>query len=444
MAHSSFSRTCGNAALVTIAILVFTAAVIAPASAATKYVLGSPELSASVTGTNEFSPGEDATITILIGNTGVSTLKQLNQGTISYEDLPTTAKFSTVGLSSGTDAIIIKSDPQFVGDIPAGGAGRTVSFSAKISSNATIGEYQLPVTISYQVPDIEQQEVADVYQYSYTKTSTTIPVTIRIKPEVKITVVEAIPDTLSAGTSGYVVLKIRNDGPEDGTKASVRLTQSGSSAVIPTDSTAFVGDFESGGTISSRFKITASRDAADQIYPVDVSVTYTNREGEIVTSKSESVGIPVSSRISFSVISPVPSVAAGSHDGIEVTYQNNGKTTVYETQSRIATHSGVTAEGTVAYLGEIRPGETATALYEVAVSGETEPGTYTFDSKLRFRDALGNSIESDTVPVTVQALPAKAGTIAGIPTTILVAGLILVVLAAGIGYMAYLRKTKPQ
>ena len=444
MAHSRFSRTWGTTALVALTLFVCAAAVIAPASAATKYVLGSPELSASVTGTNEFSPGEDATITILIGNTGVSTLKQLNQGTIEYADLPTTAKFSTVGLSSGTNDIIIKSDPQFIGDIPAGGAGKTVSFSAKISANATIGEYQLPLTVSYQVPDIGRQEVADVYQYSYTKTSTSIPVTIRIKPEVKITVVEAIPDTLSAGTSGYVVLKIRNDGPEDGTKASVKLTQSGSSAIIPTDSTAFVGDFRSGGTISSRFKISASKDAANQIYPVDVLVTYTNREGEIVTSRSESVGIPVSSKISFSVTSPAPSVAAGSHDAIEITYRNNGKTTVYETQSRITTHGGVTAEGTVAYLGEIRPGETATARYEIAASGETEPGTYTFDSKLRFRDALGNSMESDTVPVTVQVLPAKAGTIAGIPTTILVAGLILVVLAAGIGYMAYLRKTKPQ
>lgn len=444
MAHSSFFGTYRNAALIAFTLIVCIAAIIAPASAATKYLLGSPDLSASVTGTNEFSPGEDATITILIKNTGVSTLKQLNQGTINYEDLPTTAKFSTVGLSSGTDAIIIKSDPQFVGDIPAGGSGSTVSFTAKISANATIGEYQLPVTINYQVPDIEQQQVADVYEYAYTKTSTTIPVTIRIKPEVKIAVVEATPDTLSAGTSGYIVLKIRNNGPEDGTKASVKLVRSGSSAVIPTDSTAFIGDFPSGGIISCRFKIAASKDATDQVYPVDVSVTYTNREGEIVTSRSESVGVPVNSKISFSVTSPAPSVAASSHDTIEITYRNNGNTTVYETQSRITPHGGVTVDGNVAYLGEIRPGETAKALYEIDVSGETVPGTYTFDSKLRFRDALGTSQESDTVPVTVQVLPAKTGTIAGIPTTILIAALILMVIAAGIGYMAYLRKTKPQ
>jgi hypothetical protein len=444
MALTSFSRTSGNAAIVVVTLLVCSAAIIAPASAATKYLLGGPELSASVTGTNEFSPGEDATISILVKNTGVSTLKQLDQGTIDYEDLPTTAKFVTVGLSSGTDLIIIKSDPQFVGDILSGGSGTTVSFTAKISSNATVGEYQLPVTINYQIPDIEQQQVADVYEYSYTKTSETFPVTIRIKPEVKIAVVEAIPDTLSAGTSGYLTLRIRNDGPEDGTRASVKLVRSGSSAVIPTDSTAFIGDFPSGGIISCKFKIAASKDATSQVYPVDVYVTYTNREGDIITSESESVGIPVNSKISFSVTSPDPSIAANSHDIIEVTYRNNGNTTVYETQSRITTHGGVTADGNVAYLGEIRAGESVTARYEIDVSSGTQPGSYTFDSNLRFRDALGNSQESDTVPVMVQILPARAGTIAGIPVTILVAALIVIVIAAGIGYMAYMRKTKPQ
>ncbi|MDD1695254.1 MAG: hypothetical protein LUQ71_11070, partial [Methanoregula sp.] len=59
-------------------------------------------------------------------------------------------------------------------------------------------------------------------------------------------------------------------------------------------------------------------------------------------------------------------------------------------------------------------------------------------------DALGNSQESDTVAVTIKVLPAKTGTIAGIPSTILVAAIILVVIAAGIGYLAYRRKKSLQ
>ena len=444
MAYTRFSAKERNAALALIVIVICGAAIIAPVSAATKYLGEGPVLSASISGTNEFSPGEEATIYVVIRNTGVNTFKQLDQGVIAYEDLPTTAKFTTAMLSSGTDAIIIKSDPQFIGNILSGGTGATVSFRVKVSSNATIGEYQLPLTINYQYSDNLKQERADVYEYSYSPASETVPLTVRIKPEVKIAVVEAVPDTLSAGTEGYVSLKIRNDGPEDGTKASVKLVRSGSSAIIPTDSTAFVGDFKSGGVVECKFKISASKDATDQVYPVEVLVTYTNSEGEIITSRSESVGIPVNSKISFSVISPAPSVAAGSHDAIEVTYRNNGNTTVYETQSRISPHDGITVDGNVAYLGEIRPGESATARYDIDVSGDTAPGAYTFDSTLRFRDALGNSQASDTVAVTMQVLPAKTGSIAGIPTTILVAAIILLVIAGGIGYLAYQRKQSLQ
>ncbi|MDD1690232.1 MAG: S-layer protein [Methanoregula sp.] len=455
MTSTSFS---GNTrtALAMIALIICSAVIAAPVSAAiytqisgspattSKYLGGSPSLSASVTGANEFAPGQDATITVLVKNSGVNAMKQLNQTAIEYSDLPTTAKFVTLTLTSDNNAVIIKSDPQILNNIPASGTGSTVQFKAKISSNATAGEYQLPLIINYQYPRIIQQEKDSEFEDTYTTAEVTLPVTIRIKPEVKIAVVESTSDTISAGTEGYLSLKIRNDGPENGTKASVKLVRSGSSAIIPTDGSAFIGDFPSGGIVGCRFKMVASKDATTQTYPVDVLVTYTNSEGDVVTTKSETIGIPVDSKTSFAVISPVPAVAAGSQGSIEVQYRNTGNTTVYETQSRLTPHGDVTIDNNVAYLGELKPGESATALYDIAVGKGTEPSTYTFDSKLRFRDALGNSQESDTVAVTIQVLPARADTIAGIPTTVIIAGIILVVIAAGIGLFAYRRKKSPQ
>lgn len=443
MAITSFS---GNThmALAVIALIICSAAIAAPVSAATKYLLGSPSFSASVTGVNEFAPGEDATISILVKNSGVSTMKQLNQGVIDYEDLPTTAKFVTVSLTSPSDAIIIKSDPQMSEDIPAGGTGVTLKFKAKISANATTGEYQLPLTIDYKYPNDIQQEKADVFEYSYISVSEKIPVTIRIKPEVKIAVVEAVPDTIATGTGGYLRLKIKNIGPEDGSMATVKLVRSGSSAIVPTDSTIFIGSFPSGSVINCTFKISASDDATNQIYPVNVYVTYTNREGEIVTTDTETIGVPVNAKTSFTVISPLPSITAGSQSVLEVTYRNNGNLTVYDTQSRLTPHGLVTLDNNVEFLGTIGPGESVTARYTVQVDGSAEPGKYTFDSTLRYRDALDNSQESDTVAVTLQVLPAKQGTIAGLPVSTITAVIILVVIAAGIGLLAYRRKKSMQ
>jgi hypothetical protein len=443
MATTRFSRHAGTAFTVLV-LLICSAAIAAPVSAATKYLGGSPDLSVSVVGANEFAPGQDATISILVRNTGVSTLKQLDQGTIDYEDLPTTAKYVTLTLASGSDAIIIKSDPQMVGSIPSGGTGTTVQFKVKISANATTGEYQLPLTLDYRYPNDIRQEKADVFEYSYTPVTETLPVTIRIKPEVKIAILEAVPDTLAAGTEGYLHLTIKNIGPEDGTKATVMLIGGGNTGVIPTDSTAYIGDFPSNGTVNCSFKIVASKDATSQTYPVAISVTYTNREGDIVTTDTEIIGVPVSVKTSFAVTSPVPSIAAGSDAAVEVTYRNNGVLTVYEAQSRITPHGTVTSDNNLAYLGTIGPGESVTARYDLQADSATAPGEYAFDSTIRYRDAMGNSQESDTVTVTVTILPAPAGTIAGLPVSTVAAVVIVLVIAAAIGLFAYRRRKSMQ
>ena len=433
-------------------LVICSALFIAPACAATmspipgsptttsKYLGGSPSLSASIVGTNEFSSGSDASITIMVKNAGVSTMKQLNRSTMVPDDLPTTAKFSKIALTSTSDAIVIKSDPQRVNTILSGDAGTSLTYKASISTSATDGVYTLPVIITYQYPKIVQQEKDTQFVYTYNEATVTVPVTIRIKPLVKIDVVEAIPDPLAAGTEGYLTVKIKNDGPENGRMASAKLIRAGSSAIIPTSSTVFIGTFPSGNVTSCLFRIAASTDATDQVYPVDVAVSYTDSEGATVTSRAETIGIPVSGKITFSVTSPARTLNAGSKGSIEVTYRNNGNLTIYDVQSQILPHTPVTSADGTAYLGTILPGESATARYDLTVDGSAEPGTYSFDSKLRFRDALQNSQESDTIVVPVEIL---SGT-GGIPITTIVLAVLLVALIAGIGYYLYRQKKSQQ
>ncbi len=415
---------------------------VAPALAATQYLGGSPAFSASVAGVNEFVPGQDATITLTVRNDGLSAMKQLGQATIEAEDLPTTAKFVSIGLSSDTDAILVRTDPQMFGAIPSGTTGVPVQIQLKISANATNGEYQLPLAISYKYLRVIPQEQADVFEFTYNTANVTIPVIIRIKPEVKTDVIEAVADPLSAGTEGYLSLKIRNAGPENGTMASVKLVRSGSSAVIPTDATVYIGDFPSGGIVACRYKIAASNNAINQTYPVDVLVSYTNREGAVVTSTPETIGVPVNAKPRFTIISAVPSLAVGSTGTIEVRYRNDGATTVYASQSRISPHGPVTTGDSAAYLGDIPPGESAIARYDIQVDRSADPGEYILDSTLRYRDPFGNSQESDSIGVTLRILPAEIMTVAGIPIAGIAILVILAVIAAGIGRSVYRRRKK--
>ena len=104
-------------------------------------------------------------------------------------------------------------------------------------------------------------------------------------------------------------------------------------------------------------------------------------------------------KTAFTVISPVPEIPAGTSRTIEVQYRNDGAVTVYNAQARITPHNPVTITDNNAFLGDLKPGETASARYEIQADADAEPKMYSFDSTIRYRDALGNSQESDTLPV---------------------------------------------
>ena len=407
--------------------------------AATKYLGASPRMSAYLSGINEFSPGSDATITVIVQNSGVNSMVFLNATPLAPDDLPTTAKLVTIALSSAGAPISIKTDPQAAGDIASQGSV-TVRFTAKIFSNATIGEYQLPLTLKYKYLKVQDQETGDTLHFEYNDVTDTIPITIKIKPTVTIDVLEAVPENLNVGTEGYLDLTIKNIGSVDGKKATVKITRNGNSPVIPTDSSVFVGDFPQNSTISCRYKVAVSSDAEEQTYPIDVAVIYVNPEGDTVTSAYDTVGVPVGGRIRFNVIPPAPALYPGETKVVVIEYQNTGTTTAHHAQARLNAVAPFTSADNSAYLGDIGPGGRATARYALTVDGDAALKTYNLDTEVRYRDAFDNSQISNTFKADVQvvARPASVSIMQSLPIVALVA---LVLIGAGY-YVLIMRKKK--
>jgi len=410
-----------------------------PVMGVTTYLGGSPQMSAAISGVNEFTPGQDATIKVIVQNSGVDSLKFVMIGNIERDDLPTTAKMVTVGLSAGNAPVIVKNDPQSVGDIKSQGMV-TVSIIAKILSNATEGEYQLPIAIRYTYLASSSQDASDILQSDYQQRIETFPITIKIKPQVNIEVLEAVPENLNVGSEGYLNLKIKNAGSEDGRKATVKIIRNGASPIIPTDSSVFIGDFPHNGIVTCRYKVAISSEAEKQTYPVDVVVMYENRDGDIVTSASETLGIPVGGKISFALISGTVQVVQGSQNVIEVKYQNSGTTIAYNAQARLSAVEPFKSTDDTSYLGDLKPGETATARYQMSADDAAVVKDYTLDTEVRYRDALDNSQVSDTfnVPVKVQPKPASNGFIQVLPAIGIIA---LICIGAGY-YVLVMRKKK--
>ncbi len=410
-----------------------------PVMGVTTYLGGSPRMSAALSGTNEFTPGQDASIKVIVWNNGVNDLKFVTKGTIERDDLPTTAKMVTVELSAGKAPVIVKNDPQSVGDIKSQGTV-TVAIATKITSDANEGEYQIPLTIRYTYLASSDQDSTDILHNNYKKVNETFPITIKIKPQVKIEVLEAVPENLNVGSEGYLILKIKNTGFEDGRKATVKIVRNGASPIIPTDSSVFIGDFPHNGTVTCKYKVAISSEAEKQTYPVDVVVMYENRDGDVVTSASDTIGIPVGGKIGFTITSGTVQVVQGSQSVIQVEYQNNGTTIAYHSQARLLAVKPFKSSDDTAYLGDLKPGEKATARYQVSLDDAAVAKEYTLDTEVRYRDALDNSQVSDTfnVPVQVQVKPASGGLMQSLAA---MGFIVLIGIGAGY-YLLVMRKKK--
>lgn len=415
-----------------LALLVFGGLLVLPAAAVDKYTQGSPEFTATVLGTNEFTTGQETTVKILVKNTGINLFKQLDQGTIPQQDLPNTAKFVTIGLGSDSPDILIKSDPRYVGDIAGNGGTATVSFTVKITADAPEEAYHLPLFISYKIPVVTTQPSSESYQYVYTSENVTVPVTIRVKQGISLSVLNVTSDHISAGAEGSILVRIRNDGAGSGKDAVLKISRNAKSPIVPVDTSIYLGNLKPGGITESRFKVSVSDDAGAQTYPVDLAIEYEDDEGSEMTTDKVTVGIPVLDKPAFSVTSPSAAIAAGSASTITVKYTNTGKTTVFSAQAGITDHAPITVANNVAYLGDLRPGESADALFTVSADKSAEPGEYTFDSRVRYRDAADTSIQSDTADIILEVAPANPG-IAG-STAILI---VILVVLAGVVLFAY-------
>lgn len=395
------------------AFLLFAVLVASPALAAgSKYTGGSPNLTAYLSGINEFSAGDLIEIPVVIENTGTSTYKEVASNVISRDYPPTTAISVWVALSNGSAPLTIKTDPQMIGDLAGDGTKTTVVFSAQIDQNAKAGTYDLPITLNYTTfSSVDEYLSSQTFRYRYSVRENRISVPLTIKSEVIPEVVGVSSDNLVAGAEGYVNVSVKNIGSLEGTRATVNLLRNDNSPIVPVDSSVYIGNFPAGETVTCRYKVSVDSTAGHKPYPMDIVVNYQNSDGDYVDSRIETIGVEVKDKVDFEIVSPPASMSPGSKQTIQVSYKNIGQSTIKSAQARISAVDPFTSTSDIAYLGDIAPGETVVASYDLSVTRSATLKDYGLDSEIRYRDALDNIYVSDPmkVSITVENIPGIMG-----------------------------------
>ncbi|MEN6611315.1 MAG: S-layer protein [Methanoregulaceae archaeon] len=399
--------------------------------AETKLMAGTPSITAAISGKNEFAPGDDVSLQVIIQNTGINDWKFVNSNISDSTDQPNMAKLMLVTLRAGDAPVTIKSKSQMIGSLPASNQS-IIQFDTKISYDAPSGTYNLPLDMNYTYIWTGNQYSQNTIQYYYRIVNETIQLPIKIKPVMRIAVLSSVPEHVNSGTEGYLHVQVQNIGHESGKKTILRIAQSGTSPVTPTESSEYIGDFPPNATINATFKVTVTKDAQAQTYPLDVYATYENSEGDTVDSDSVTIGVPVGKKIEFAVISPAETLAPGETKTISVVFQNTGSTTVYSAKARLSMTAPFTSTDDIAYLGDLGPGEKATANFIISVDKEGTLKDYGLDSEVQYRDALNNDLVSDTIKVDI-GVASRTGiaAITGSPIALtIIAGVIIGIIYA--------------
>lgn len=423
------------------ALLIFAAALLAaaPVTAGAEYLGGEPILTASVAGSNEFLPGSDSVMLVVIENRGIPDFKLLPQGRVTAEDQPSTAKLVKAELGAGDAPILVRTDPQMAGDIPANSRVE-MPFEIKILRNATGGTFTLPLTLAYSYLSFAEERGSESIAYTYREAQTVVPLQVRVTPRVSIAVIDVQAGELTAGNEGYLAITIRNEGSLGGNESTARITRHEESPVIPVAGSSYIGVLGPGAQVQGRFKVQVEDHAQAAWYPLDIRVEYLDPNGDVVTSEPVVIGVPVQGPIEFEITSEELTIPKGGTREVEITFRNCGPVTVRSAQARIVAVDPFTSARDSASLGDLAPGQEAAVSFTLSVDKTATVKEYGLESEVRYRDALNNSLISDPMKVRVKVVE-RSGLDIVLSNPVYLS--LIAVILIGTGYYFHTRRKKP-
>ncbi len=401
------------------------------------FIRSEPSLYATLEGTNEFSPGTDIRLDIVVENQGVDNevLRELEY--TPYTINPTTALGTVAGLEPVGAPLSVQSEPYLIGDIQAGLSSPFTAY-AHVDENAPAGTYSLLVSTNYRYAAAQYMLPSGDWEYSYEERTVRLEVPVRIKGEVKPKILSLEAKNLYPGQTGTITVTLENVGYAKGIRSAAEL--SGISGVFRlVDGGVYIGDLAPGAVTNVTFTAYVSDSVSAGIYPEEVMIAYTNENGEPQESVSERVGIPVGEGASFAIVSGPIAIEPGETKAIQVTFKNMGDAPVYDARARVVPSKPLTAPVDTALLGDMAPGETMTADFTISLESGALEVPYGLNTEIKYRDAQDTLILSDQIVLQVDG---KAGN----PVTDLLVNPVSLAVIVGIvllaGYYLYAGRRK--
>jgi hypothetical protein len=261
-------------------------------------VYGSPDLKATIIGSNEFERGQTVTLLIDLMNKGEFLGFESEYTPSTQDDIyaaQTEVKLegkivNAIGISASLSAdpespVEVKSISQQVGSISSGQNSLSpVKFDIKIDKLAKAGEYTLRLDLAYDhqqnVQIIDANATAQTfdanYWYGIMEQNQTLK--IKVKKQADFEIIRT-NGSLVAGNSGTIEITIKNTGEEDARDVKAIITPS--DPISTTDDKAYLNKMAPGDVAVATFTVNADSKAVNKTYSIDTVLRYQTPEGDI-------------------------------------------------------------------------------------------------------------------------------------------------------------------
>ena len=364
-------------------------------------------------------PGEEKVLTLMIENEATLSNFGLNGNTSSLMKLLTIAKNLRVELDDSSAPFKVESsNPVILGDLPSGIVAK-VSFRINVSENAKSGEYSIPVRFRYT------QTTYSLYNNTpiLNDESEVFVKYIKIKVERKDydATLKTIESDLISGKEGIVKIEIRNAGNKLMKNCVALINTTPPLRPNPVAMMAYMGNLTPGEEKNVTFKIYVMDGALNQSYPANIILKFETQSG-IPMSIVKTIGVNVEAYSSIVLIKtksflpgykriPKEFGVSGVKGFVVLSIENNGND-LDDVSAILKFETPLMHSMNSPYVGNFKKGEKKDLVFYIISSAP--PGKYRGELILKYKNRLGDTEVSKSIPFELNVNPNSAVKIYGI------------------------------
>ena len=236
----------------------------------------------------------------------------------------------------------------------------------------------------------------DDYERLTESESTTFGIHVKAAPSFEVVDVKS---SVFVNAKGDVTVKLRPS--TDLKDASVILTAKQPLSVLSAEY--YVGDVRAGEEFTAVFKVKASDEAKPITYPAEITVKYKTMD-EYFESDPVTVGVKVNPKMKFEVYG-TPKIAAGGESVIALTIKNVGNFTIREATARLTITDPFSSDDDTAYIGTLKPGQTAEVKFKLSVDADATPKKYGLNLEVKYKDLEEEWAISEPTKAVIEVTP---------------------------------------